>query len=88
MMFVVRRVRSSAPVRPSRCTVSAAWEAEVEWRPDRCSEPTVDDAAGWAETARVFCALARNAIPAAGVDSDPPDKAGTGGNAAGTGAAP
>ena len=64
------------------------WQAEVNWRPDTYAEPTVDDADGWAETAREFCALARDAIAAAGVDIDPPGEAGTGGNAAGIGAAP
>ena len=48
------------------------------------AEPTVDDAAEWTEAAREFCALARDAIAAAGIEVDPPDEAGTSGNAAET----
>ena len=51
-----------------------AWKAEVDWNPSRDGEPTVDDAAEWAETARDFCGLARGAIVAAGIDVDPPDE--------------
>ena len=69
-------------------TLSAAWKAEVDWRPERGPEPTADDAARWAETARMFYGLARDAIAAAGVDIDPQDETGAGGNAAGTGVAP
>ena len=69
-------------------TLWAAWKAEVEWRPDRYAEPTADEAAAWAETAREFCAVARDAIAAAGIDIDPPEEAETGGNAAETDAAP
>ena len=49
-----------------------AWNAEVDWHPDRDAEPTVDDAAEWAETARDLHALARGAVAAAGIDVDPP----------------
>ena len=59
-----------------------AWKAEVDWNPDRDAEPTIDAAAGWAETARDFCGLAREAIAADGIDVDPPEEAGAGGNAA------
>ena len=48
----------------------------------RTAEPTADDAAAWAETAREFCALARDAIAAAGIDVDPADEAGAGGTEA------
>ena len=37
-------------------TLYAAWDAEAEWLPDTYVEPTADDAAGWVETAREFCA--------------------------------
>ena len=63
-------------------TLWAAWNAEVEWRPDTYAEPTADDAAALAETAREFCALARDAIAAAGIDVDPADEAGAGGTEA------
>ena len=63
-------------------TLWAAWKAEVDWRPDTYAEPTADDAAAWAETAREFCALARDAIAAAGIDVDPADEAGAGGTEA------
>ena len=69
-------------------TLWTAWEAEVEWRPETYAEPTPDDAAGWTETAREFCALARDAIAAAGIDIDPPEEPGTGGSAAETEEAP
>ena len=52
------------------------------WRPDTYAEPTADDAAAWAETAQEFCALARDAIAAAGIDVDPADEAGAGGTEA------
>ena len=68
-------------------TLWAAWKAEVDWRPGGDAEPTVDDAAGWAETAREFCRLARDAIAADGIDLDPPDEAGTSVNPAETEAA-
>ncbi len=64
--------------------VWSAWKAEVDWQRGGDAEPTVDDAAEWAETAREFCALARDAIAAAGIEVDPPDEAGTSGNAAET----
>ena len=69
-------------------TLWEAWRAEVDWNPSRDAEPTVDDAAEWAETARDFCGLARDAIVADGIDVDPPDEVGTSGNAAETAAAP
>ncbi len=69
-------------------TLWRAWKAEVDWTPDRDDETTIDDAAGWAETARDFCRLAREAIAADGIDVDPPEEAGTGGNATGPAAAP
>ena len=69
-------------------TLWAAWKAEVDWLPGGDAEPTVDDAVEWAETAREFCALARDALGAAGIEVDPPDEAGTGGNAAESEAAP
>ena len=69
-------------------TLWEAWKAEVDWNPDRAAEPTIDDAAGWAGTARDFCGLARDAIAADGIDVDPPDEARTAGNAAGPAAAP
>ena len=65
----------------------AAWKAEVDWNPGRDAEPTLDDAAEWAETARDFCGLARDAIVADGIDIEPPDEAGTSRNAAETAAA-
>ena len=65
-----------------------AWKAEVDWTPDRDAEPTIDDAAEWAETARDFCGLAREAIATDGIDVDPPEEAGAGGNAAEPAAAP
>ena len=69
-------------------TLWEAWKAEVDWNPSRDAEPTIDDAAEWAETARDFCGLARDAIVADGIDVDPPDEVGTSGNAAETAAAP
>lgn len=63
-------------------TLWAAWKAEVEWRPDTYAEPTADDATAWAETAREFCGLARDAVAAAGIDVDPADEAGAGGTEA------
>ena len=63
-------------------TLWAAWKAEVEWRPDTYAEPTTDDAAALAETAREFCALARDSIAVAGIDVDPADEAGAGGTEA------
>ena len=68
-------------------TLWAAWTAEVDWRPGVDGEPTVDDAVEWAETAREFCALARDAIATDGIELDHPDEAGTSGNAAATEAA-
>ena len=65
-------------------TLWAAWKAEIDWHPGGDPEPTVDDAAGWAETAREFCRLARDAIAAAGIDIDPPNEAGTSVNPAET----
>ncbi len=56
-------------------TLWAAWKAEVDWQPGGDGEPTVDDAAGWAETAREFRRLARDAIAADGIDLDRPDEA-------------
>ena len=64
--------------------VWSAWKAEVDWQRGGDAEPTVDDAAEWTEAAREFCALARDAIAAAGIEVDPPDEAGTSGNAAET----
>ena len=69
-------------------TLWQAWKAEVDWNPGRDAEPTLDAAAGWAETARGFCGLARAAIVARGIDVDPPDEAGADGNAAEPAAAP
>ena len=69
-------------------TLWAAWKAEVDWRPGGDAEPTVGDAVEWAETAREFCALARDALGAAGIEVDPPDETGTGGNTAEPEAAP
>ena len=69
-------------------TLWAAWRAEVDWNPGRDAEPRLGDAAEWAETARDFCGLARAAIVADGIDIEPPDEAGTSGNAAGTAGAP
>ena len=60
-------------------TLWTAWEAEVEWRPETYAEPTAGDAAAWAETAREFCALARDAVAAMGIDVDPGDEASAGG---------
>ena len=65
-------------------TLWEAWNAEVDWTPDGDAEPTIEDAAGWAGTAREFCRLAREAIAVDGIDVDPPDEAGAGGDAAGT----
>ena len=62
----------------------SAWKAEVDWQPDGDADPTVDAAAEWAETAREFTALARDAIAAAGVEVHLPDDGGTSGNAAET----
>ena len=67
-------------------TLWAARKAEVDWSPGRDAEPVLDDAAEWAETARHFCGLARDAIVADGIDIDPPDEVGTSGNAAETAA--
>ena len=69
-------------------TLWEAWKAEVDWNPSRDAEPTIDDAVEWAETARDFCGLARDAIVADGIDVDPSDEVGTSGNAAETAAAP
>ena len=69
-------------------TLWRAWKAEVDWNPGGDAEPTIDDAAGWAETARDFCGLARAAIVARGIDVDPPDEAGADGHAAEPAAAP
>ena len=69
-------------------TLWEAWKAEVDWNPSRNAEPTIDDAAEWAETARDFCGLARDAIVADGIDVDPPDDVGTSGNAPETALAP
>ena len=70
-------------------TLWEAWKAEeVGWSPGADAEPTIEDADGWAGTAREFCRLAREAIAADGVDVDPPDEAGTGGNGTGTATAP
>jgi len=63
-------------------TLWEAWKAEVDWHPSRDAEPTLDDAAEWAETARDFCGLARAAIVADDIDIEPPDEAGASGNAA------
>ena len=68
-------------------TLWAAWTAEVDWHPGADAQPTVDDAVEWAETAREFCALARDAIATDGIELDHPDEAGTSGNAAETEAA-
>ena len=54
----------------------------MKWHPDTYTEPTADDAAAWAETAREFCNLARDAIAAVGIDVDPGDEAGAGGTEA------
>ena len=69
-------------------TLWAAWKAEVDWNPNRDAQPTIDGAAEWAETARDFCGLARDAIVADGMDIDPPGEVGTSGNAAETAAVP
>ena len=70
-------------------TLWEAWKAEeVDWSPGSDAEPTIEDAAGWAGTAREFCRLARAAIAADGIDVDPPDEAGAGGDAAGTAEVP
>ena len=69
-------------------TLWEAWKAEVDWTPGGYAEPTIEDAAGWAGTAREFCRLARDAIAAAGIDVDPPDAAGAGGDAPGTAEVP
>ena len=53
---------------------------EIQERADG-AEPTADDAAAWTETAREFCALARDAIAAASMNVDPADAAGAGGTA-------
>ena len=62
-------------------TLWAAWTAEVDWRPGADAEATADDAVEWAETAREFCALARDAIATDGIELDHPDEAGTSGRA-------
>ena len=53
---------------------------EVDWNPSRDAEPTIDDAVEWAETARDFCGLARDAIlgPDAGqvIGAAPADRRG------------
>ena len=49
-------------------TLHAAWNAETNWRPGAYPEPTAADAAGWAESAKRFNALAREAIAAAGIE--------------------
>ena len=64
-----------------------AWTAEADWRPGADGEPTVDDAVEWAETARGFCALARDAIATDGIELEHPDEAGTSGNSSETEAA-
>ena len=70
-------------------TLWEAWKAEeLDWGPGGDAEPTIEDAAGWAGTAREFCRLAREAIAADGIDLDPPDEAGAGGDAAGTAEVP
>ena len=66
----------------------AAWKAEVDWNPGTEAEPTIHDAAEWAETARDFCGLARATIVASGIDVDPRAEAGPSGNAAETEAVP
>ena len=68
-------------------TLWAAWTAEFDWRPGVDAPPTVDDAVKCAETAREFCALARDAIETDGIELDDPDEAGTSGNSAETEAA-
>ena len=47
-----------------------AWNCEVDWHPDRDTQPTVDDAIQWAQTARDFHGLARRAVAATGIDLD------------------
>ena len=69
-------------------TLWEAWHAEVNWSPGADAEPTIDDAAGWAGTARAFCRFAREAIAVDGIDVDPPDEARPGGNAAATAEVP
>lgn len=70
-----------------RDRIRTLWEAwkteEFDWGAGGDAELTVEDAAGWAGTAREFCGLAREAIAADGIDVDPPDEAGTGGDAVG-----
>ena len=68
-------------------TLWAAWTAEVDWRPGADPEPTVDNAVEWAETAREFCALARDAIATDDIELDRPDETGTSGNCGETEAA-
>ena len=50
-------------------TLWAAWKVEVDWNPSRDTQPTIEDAAQWAETARDFCGLARDAIVADGIET-------------------
>ena len=69
-------------------TLWEAWKAEVDWTPGGYAEPTIEDAAGWAGTAREFCRLARDSIAVGGVDVDPPAEAGTDGDAAKRAAVP
>lgn len=69
-------------------TLWEAWKAEVDWRPGRQAEPTIENAAGWAGTAREFCRLAREAVAADGIDVDPPDDAGGAGDDAGAAEVP
>ena len=65
-------------------TLWEAWKAEVDWSPCADAESTIDDAAGWAGTAREFCGLAREAIATDGIDVDPPDESGADGDAVGS----
>ena len=67
-------------------TLWEAWKTEVDWTPGGYAEPTVEDAAGWAGTAREFCRLARDAIAADGIDVDPLDESGADGDAVGAAA--
>ena len=50
-----------------------AWNCEVDWHPERDTQPTVDDAIQWARTARDFHELARRAVAATGIDLDAAD---------------
>ena len=78
-----RARRVEFPLAESHPNALGGVEAEVDWNPGRDAEPTIDDDAEWAETARGFCGLARAAIVADGIDIEPPDEAGTSGNAVG-----